>query len=157
MIRIVHLRAALLVFALGAWCAPTLAEAQCSFTFAGTMAFGSYDPAASAPDDATSTLTYSCTSGGYSPYIQLSTGGSGTYSQRQMSGSGDTLGYNLYSDPARQQIWGDSPPPAAYQYVTSKGSGPTHGASLTVYGRITPGQWVAPGSYADTITATINF
>jgi spore coat protein U-like protein len=156
MIRMWQLRAALLVCALGAWCAPALAEAQCSFTVSATMAFGFYDPGAAAANDTTSTLTYECASGGYSPYIQLSTGGSGTFAQRVMSGAGDTLGYNLFSDPARSTIWGDSPNPP-YQYVPSKATGPTHGATLTVYGRIFTGQWVTPGSYTDLITATINF
>lgn len=141
-----------------AWCVPDVARAQtCSFSAGPTpVAFGSYDPAATIPTDSTGTFSYSCTSAKARPVtIQLSAGG-GSFALRQMAFGADRLSYNLYSDAARTAIWG-SDATAPYQWVTSVPAGPSHGATLTIYGRVFAGQWVAPGVYSDTIAVTLNF
>jgi spore coat protein U-like protein len=152
-----RLRSLLLALTLGSCCAPGIAAAQCSFSAGpNALAFGAYDPGAATPADSSCTFTYACSSGSYKPFIQLSTGASGSFAQRFMTGSGGQLGYNLYSDAARTAIWGDSPT-GLYQYVLGRPKGGSHGETLTIYGRILAGQWVRPGSYADSITVTLNF
>ena len=155
MSRLRFLVPALLV---AAWGVPDLARAQtCSFSLGPTpLAFGSYNAASTAPTDSTGTLSYACTSAKARPVtIQLSAGG-GAFSLRQMAFGADRLSYNLYSDAARTAIWGSDPAPP-YAWVTSVPAGPTHGATLTIYGRVFAGQWVTPGVYSDTIAVTLNF
>jgi spore coat protein U-like protein len=66
------------------------------------------------------------------------------------SGS-DEPTYGLFQDSAHSQVWGST-------IGTNTVSG-GNGASPTqmVYGLITAGQTSPPGSYADTVTATITF
>jgi spore coat protein U-like protein len=148
----------LAALALAAVAAPGLASAQtCSFTLGpSAMAFGVYDPGATAPTDTTGSFTYTCSSARARPVeIWLSTGNGGSFNPRAMSKGADTLAYNLYSDSTRSTIWGDGT--GGFASVNSVPTGSAHGASLTVYGRIGAGQWVAPGAYSDTITVTLNF
>jgi spore coat protein U-like protein len=64
----------------------------------------------------------------------------------------DSLGYNLYTDAARTQVWGDFFNGGTIQ-VAPAGTP----ARLDVYGRIPAGQNVATGSYTDSITVTFFF
>ena len=63
------------------------------------------------------------------------------------------LNYVLTQDAAHAANWGNTPvtdtPPSA------NGTGST--VAITVYGQVAAGQYVAPGAYTDTITATVNF
>jgi spore coat protein U-like protein len=138
--------------------APAVAPAQtCSFTAGPTsLAFGAYDPASATPADSTGTFSYSCTSARVRPVVvELSAGTAGSFSSRQMSFGAERLSYNLFTTGARSVVWGDGT--GGSQTVSSVPSGPTHGATLTIYGRITAGQWVAAGTYGDTIVVTLNY
>jgi spore coat protein U-like protein len=117
---------------------------------AGTLAFGAYDPAATAPRDVGGTISVMCTRG--TPYTVLL--GPGTYAAgatRQMAGPGrDRLQYELYSDPARTAVWNATP--------TVGGIAPSVDAiPLPVYGRIPARQLVQAGGYSDVVQSTINF
>jgi spore coat protein U-like protein len=103
---------------------------------------------------ATGTVTIDCTGSGTSNYnLKLSTGGSGTYSPRQMSNGANKLSYNLYSDAADTQIWGDGTGGSTFVSGTMKMS-PFH-LVVTVYGNL-PSQATPPqGMYMDTIVATM--
>ena len=73
--------------------------------------------------------------------------------RRSMGGPGASqLGYQLYSDPARTDVWGDG---IGTDTVSGTGTGATQ--LLNVYGRIPAGQSVINGGYVDTITATVTF
>jgi len=138
--------------------APAAARAQtCTFASGpSTLSFGAYDPGATGPTDSSSTFSYVCTSARARPVlIELSTGGGGAFNPRQLSSGGERLAYGLYSDSTRSTIWGDGT--GGSQSVSSVPVGPAHGATLTIYGRIATGQWVAPGAYTDSITVTLNF
>lgn len=138
--------------------APRPSRAQtCTFSAGPTaLAFGAYDPSATAPTDSTGAFTYSCTSSRSRPVIvALSTGNGGSFNPRQMSNGVDQLAYNLYSDTQRTVIWGDGT--GGSQTVSTVPQGSAHGATLTIYGRIGPGLWVTPGAYADTIVVTLNY
>ena len=70
-----------------------------------------------------------------------------------MTSGGNTLTYNLYTDPSRTQVWGDGTGGSN----VSNGSGSGAAQTINVYGRISSGQTVPTGTYTDTITVTINF
>jgi len=118
--------------------------------------FGAYDTAVASPVDADGGIDVTCALN--VPYlIRLDPGGhsQGGFLPRRMilSGGAYLLDYNLYRDSARTQIWGDG---TNTTYVLSAlGTGLKQ--SLLVYGRMPGSQRVAPGSYGDVITVTIEW
>lgn len=141
------------------------AAADCTASTAA-VAFGTYDPLATAADDSTGRVTVVCTyvSGGTSQVgftVALSAGGSGSYAQRRLRAGTPVLNYNLYTDTARSRIWGNGSngtSVASGSFTIGPGVGNRRReAAYTVYGRIPALQDVAPGSYADTITVTLTF
>jgi spore coat protein U-like protein len=62
------------------------------------------------------------------------------------------LGYALFSDASRTVNWGQT---IGTDTVTGTGNGAAQ--AITVYGQATAGQFVAPGAYTDTITATVTY
>ena len=118
------------------------------------VAFGSYDPVdvnAAANLDGAGTVTIACTKGSTTP-IDLDLGANEDGTTRRMVSAGNFLTYELYTDATRADVWGTGvdgqTPPAA----------PNKNArAFTVYGRVPSGQDVPAGSYADSITATVNF
>jgi spore coat protein U-like protein len=125
------------------------AQAACTISAGGAVSFGNYDWTVAAPTDTVGSMTYTCTS---TAFVFLSTGSSGTYTQRTMLAGANALGYNLYTDAARTQVWGDLFNGGTIQ-VAPAGTP----ARLDVYGRIPAGQNVPLGSYTDTITVTFFF
>jgi len=69
-----------------------------------------------------------------------------------MTSGTSVLKYALYSNSARTTNWGNT---VGTDTVSWTGTGSTQ--SLTVYGQIPGGQSPKPGSYLDTITATITY
>ena len=139
---------------------PGVADAACSVS-ATAVGFGGYDTLSPLNDDATGTVTVTCSgllSVLVSYEILLSKGGAGTYTPRRMASGSNTLNYNLYSNITRTTIWGDN----------TGGSSRVTGSILvqllvptsnphTVFGRIPALQNVASGSYTDSITVTLNY
>ena len=123
-------------------------QAACQIS-AAPMAFGVYSGAA-----ATTTSTVSVTCTNTTPYnVGLSAGQStgATVANRKMAGPGSTfLSYALFSDSARTVNWGTT---AGTDTVAGTGNGAIQ--AVNIYGRVTAGQFVAPGSYSDTITAEV--
>ena len=68
-------------------------------------------------------------------------------------GGGGAVNYQLYTDSARSIPWGDGT--AGTSMVTGTGSG--NAQTINVYGQVPAQATPAPGSYSDTITATIVF
>ncbi|RKE24241.1 spore coat protein U-like protein [Paraburkholderia sp. BL23I1N1] len=103
---------------------------------------------------ATSTITARCTNGD-AYRIALNGGLSGNVAARQMqrSGGSGAVNYQLYTDAARTSAWGDGT--AGTTMATGTGSGNVD--SFTVYGVVPAQSTPMPGSYSDTITATISF
>jgi spore coat protein U-like protein len=118
---------------------------------AGALAFGTYTGAQA---DATSAISVNCTNS--TPYnVGLDSGlaAGATVASRKMTGPGGAvLGYTLLRDAGRSTNWGNT-----VGTDTVGGTGNGNDQSLTVYGRVAAGQSVAPGSYADTITATVTY
>jgi spore coat protein U-like protein len=137
----------------------------CSFSSTTSVAFGNYDVFNASPTDSTGSLTLSCKGLGSAqfPYtVTLSAGSSGNFTLRTMTLASppDTLGYNLYEDAARTQVWGDGS--SGSQTTSVTGTTDTNGKytnTLTVYGRV-PAMENATASatpYGDTVTATVTF
>ena len=120
------------------------------------LAFGAYDPVvanASSNRDGTGTVTIACTKGAAST-IGLNLGNNASGSTRRLTdGASNYLSYKMYQDSGRTTVWGNSGAalltPAAAPSKTAR--------NFTVYGRVTSNQDVPAGSYADTVTATVNF
>jgi spore coat protein U-like protein len=128
--------------------------AQCNVS-AGNLAFGAVNPLSSQVD-ATTTITVNCTKN--SPYtVGLNAGvtAGATIAQRLMANGPDTMQYNLYTDAARSNIWGNS----SGSWVSSTGAGLGIAQTLTVYGRVASGQTnLAVGNYQEnTITVTATY
>lgn len=106
-----------------------------------------------ASTDAISTVTAHCISD--TPYtIGLGLGlGSGVNdpTARKMTSGGSTIVYGLYRDAARSQPWGSTSP----HLYSGTGNGGTQ--AITVYGRVAVQATPPPGTYSDTIVATITY
>lgn len=161
------------LLALAAACAAALVSvdaaagtASTSFTVTGTVTANctiaatglnfTYDPVvANATVNATATgnLTLACTKGS-APVIGLSLGnnaGKGPTGPRSMlSGTASYLGYDIYQ-PGTTTSWTTT---ATYTPPAPASKAPQ---TIVVNGVVFAGQDVAVGSYADTVTATVNF
>lgn len=119
---------------------------------AAPMAFAVYsgtriDTASSLSVNCTNTTTYQigADNGLNSQFV-------GVYAKYMAGPSGNNLRYHLYTDSARSIEWGTT---AGSNEVAGTGTGLTQ--AIPVYGTIGAGSYVAPGSYTDTVTFTVNF
>lgn len=118
---------------------------------ASSLAFGTYTGTQS---DATSTISITCTNTtAYNVGLDVGTAIGATVSTRKMTGPGGAvLEYALYSDSGHSTNWGNT-----IGTDTVSGTGTGSAQTLIVYGRVPASQYVTPGSYVDTITATITY
>ena len=126
---------------------------------AGAMTFASYDPTAAADNDATATITSTCTTGG----AAVITMGQGDRSRsgstdatplRAMYSGGDAgeyLLYELYSDSAGGTVWGNTTDTG--KSITADGTA----QDFTVHGRIPKTQTVSSGTYNDSVLVTLTY
>lgn len=116
--------------------------------------FGDYTASSATPDDATSTITVTCTDGeDYSIALDAGEGDSATVAARSMTSGTDSLPYWLYTTGSFATVWGDGTNTTAVVSDTGDGTGQPH----TVFGRIPIAQYVPAGAYEDTILVTITF
>ncbi|MDI1238538.1 MAG: spore coat U domain-containing protein [Polaromonas sp.] len=126
--------------------------ATCHIT-ATALAFGIYTGTVDL-DPATLTITCSNTTA-YTVALNAGLGANpaATVSTRHMNGpAASGLPYALFRDASRTLNWGQT---IGVDTVAGRGNGSPQ--TLTVYGRIAAGQLVTPGSYSDTIIATITY
>lgn len=118
---------------------------------ATNLAFGNYTGAVI---DSTSTISVTCTNTTtYNVGLSAGTATGATVTNRSMTGPGSALlHYKLFRDSAKTLNWGNT---VGTDTLASTGSGNLQ--SLTVYGELVAGQYVAPGDYTDTITATVTY
>ncbi|MBH0200187.1 MAG: spore coat protein U domain-containing protein [Nitrospira sp.] len=146
----------LLVVLAASWLTPFAAHAavKCSVTTVG-VAFGLYDVFSSSPLLSAGSVSVRCSglgTGTEQVSISLSTGGSGSFNPRTLSQGSERLNYNLYLDPGHTQIWGNGTGGTVRHVSVSKNP-----VTLTIFGRIPPGQDVTAGTYSDTIVVTIDY
>ncbi|HUJ14349.1 MAG TPA: spore coat U domain-containing protein [Thermoanaerobaculia bacterium] len=130
-------------------------SAVCQITTTA-VAFGAYDPVVvNAATDLTAagSVNVACTKGTPAT-IDLGTGANFSAGSRRMSSGTDFLGYALYKDAARTQVWGTGLTGGSTAAYTSASKA---SASVPVYGTVPQAQDVTVGSYSDTVVATINY
>ena len=132
---------------------------------ATVLAFGSVSSLSSTATTSTATITVSCTTTlaalAAVPYT-LSMGVSATSGTmtRSLAGLlGARLNYNVYTTAAYSSVWGDGS--AGTSQVSGSVTPTTLAipvtASHTAYGKVPLPQVVTPGSYADSMTVTVNY
>jgi spore coat protein U-like protein len=136
---------------------PVPAKAVCvGFGVTATaLGFGVYQPSAASPTTSQGTVTVQCGIGLLGAFSVALSKGTGSFAQRTMKMSSNSLNYNLYTDLAHSMVWGDGTGGTftqSFSALISLGS-----INYTVYGQIPSGQYPAPGPYNDTITATVTF
>jgi len=158
------LAAALAVLTLGLASTPASATTTVTTTFAVSatvqatclisatgLSFGTYTGVV---DNATSTVSVTCTN--TTPYnvsLNAGTATGATVTTRKMTGpSSALLNYSLFSNSGMTTGWGNT---IGTDTVAGTGNGSSQ--AITVYGQIPASQYVTPGSYADTITATVTY
>lgn len=156
------LTAAVGFMALGATATSAFAATPVSTTFAVTatvqatcvvsatsMVFGTYTGLVAA---SSSTVSVTCTN--TTPYnVGLDAGlAGGTVATRSMKSGAVLLNYKLTRDAAFAQNWG-----ITSGTDTSAGTGNGSAQAITVYGQVPAGQYVTPGAYTDSITATVTY
>jgi spore coat protein U-like protein len=146
-----------------------LRAATCTLNATG-INFGNYDPTSGATVTANGSLTFQCTNTGLGDTVILtvSTGSSGTYTNRTMKLGSQNLNYNIYADSGYTSVLGDGTG-VSYELYGCYGNGsgspcPTSGGapdgtifSGSMYGQMLGGQDVSAGSYIDTLTVTLTF
>jgi spore coat protein U-like protein len=131
--------------------------ASCTITEVQGVAFGAYAPFSGASATATGYVTYVCSLFNILDRVtlDLSTGSSGTYLPWRTLMSGPrALNYNLYLDATYTQLWGNG---SGSTFHFGPQPLPILPTRVYIYGYIPPSQNAWQGSYADTITITMNF
>ena len=125
---------------------------------APSLSFGVYDGLSGAPATTSGNAVVTCDHSP-PPTVTLEIGPSavsGGFFPRQLrqDGGSDVLAYNFYADPGGASIWGNGTGGTVTRSQRVQKNNPW---SVTIYGRIAPGQDVSVGSYSDALTLTINF
>lgn len=105
--------------------------------------------------DSSNQIRTSCSTGlAYS--VALGTGGGGAFNARRMvheNFPAEIVGYQLYTDALRTQIWGDG----TGGTVTAGATGSGSPQASTVHGRVPPQATPRPGAYDDTVIVTVSY
>ena len=128
------------------------------------LTLGNYDSYQSVPKDASAIFTVTCTRSGGPPTTTVTLGlgpslNSGTVASRQLkltSGT-DLLNYNLYRDAGRSLVWGNTIGTNTLSQTLSIPNNTSGTLTFTLFGRIDALQDVRPGTYTDSLTATVSF
>jgi spore coat protein U-like protein len=121
---------------------------------AANLAFGVVSP--TGDTDVQADISWNCTTG-HAATVKLGAGGSGNIMARRMTSGGATsLPYQLYTDGARNTVFGDG---VTGTPVAILGAGFAAASSTTVYGRVPTGAVGAnpAGAYTDTVQITVTF
>jgi spore coat protein U-like protein len=115
------------------------------------LGFGTYTGTAI---PTTTTVSVTCTNGTtYNVGLYPGTASEATVTTRAMTGAGGaTLSYALYQDSGHSANWVQT-----VGIDTKSGTGDGSAQTLTIYGNLAAGRYPTPGSYTDTITATITY
>jgi spore coat protein U-like protein len=142
------------------------AQAAVAFTCtvsASSIVFGTYNPLSAGGSASTGTWSVTCTATGsgsatVSGTLTLSTGNSGSYTQRYLLSGTNKLDYNIYLTPTYTQIIGNGTggtyAPSASGTVTA---GQAYQVTGAFYGFIPAAQYVPPGGYTDAIVVTVSY
>lgn len=141
----------------GLYSAAAMAQApppDCTVTV-NAMSFGNYDPLeTTVAAVTTSTMTLDCNRNNTQVQVTLSTGSSGTFANRTMRQGASTLSYNIFGDANFVFLWGDG---TGNSFVRNVTVDKNRTETLTLFGRIPPGQDPNIGLHSDTIIVTMTF
>jgi spore coat protein U-like protein len=128
--------------------------ATCSIS-ATPLSFGTTIPTpVNSNIDVASTITATCSNAvAYTIALNAGQGAGATMASRKMSSGVNTVNYTMYTDAARNTVWGDGTAGSAVNSLTGTGGA----QAIPVYGRIPSGQAPATGTYNDTILVTLTF
>jgi spore coat protein U-like protein len=118
----------------------------------GTLAFGDYAPTGGSNVDQTGTFTVACTKG-TGATVGLGDGDNFLSGARRMKNGTEFLTYELYKESDRTAVWGNS----GGALVTLAAAASNAAQTLTVYGRIPPGQDVSVGNFGDSVQITVTY
>ncbi|HEX4427305.1 MAG TPA: spore coat U domain-containing protein [Terriglobales bacterium] len=135
------------------------AAVACTVTTAGSP-FGTFDAIDNLERDTLAEVQINCTGnpGDTVSYTIILNTGMGSFTNRQLRSGASLLRYNLYSDSAKTQIWGDGSEGSttvsdSLSLTTSSGF-----RSYTIYGKIPNGQPLAAvGFYQDSISVQVTY
>ena len=142
---------------LGACASTSQAAATCDIS-SSSSAFGNYDSIGNQDRDTSAVISITCSgnAGDAVSYTISLSSGSGPYSNRQLVSAAGSLNYNLFTDIARSQVWGDGAAATATVGDSYTMSVSPSTRDYTIYGRIPAGQTQAmPGAYSDSIVMTL--
>jgi len=134
-----------------------------------SLSFGPYLAINAAPLDAQAAFLVTCTRtiapGDISPAkvtISVALGpsqGSNSIQNRQMfrGGGADLLNYNVYLDPGRISVWGNTDGVDTSVQTLNVPNNATRTATYTFYGRVFPLQNLTPAPYGDSLLITVNY
>jgi len=125
------------------------AEIQASCVLnGGSLNFGTYTSTSGSDTPGQGSFTYQCTNG-TSIFLSLGPGQNEEEGARAMASGADRLVYELYRDPARQQVW------RSESDALSVGSTSAALETVQVYGLIPQGQASPAGTYNDVVQITL--
>jgi spore coat protein U-like protein len=128
----------------------TIQNACDSTVTAGDMDFGTAGPLTTKVDT-TSTINVTCTKGAIFS-VGLDGGSANNVNARVMSdGSGNTVGYQLYSDSGRTTVWGNT----AGSMPSETGTGTSQ--DITVYGEVPVQNTPPAGDYSDIVAVVVTY
>lgn len=123
----------------------------CSVSIAG-INFDKYNPLRDTPTVAQGSITVTC-SAPANVKVTVGTGDSQSYHPRKMTGTLESMEYNLYADSLYQTVWGNGDGDTVIGSFTHEGG--ERSRILPVYGRIKPKQDVAPQDFGDSPAVTV--
>lgn len=136
----------------------------CSVSSTGISA--TYNPTDATALDVQSTATITCSRSAASDNRNLNwslgindgSNASGTQNRARVTGTANYLSYELYRDSARTQLWGNTSgtdrfTSASALVLTSTNT--NYSTTVTYYMRVPAAQYVAAGTYADTVTLSL--
>lgn len=143
---------------------PVACQALSCTVSALPVSFGVYNPWASMPRDTTTSMSVSCSAllrVLVSFTVSADTGSSASYAMRQMQAGGTrTLQYQLYTDAARTQVWGNGSAATdvlSTSFLLDLLFLPVK-TDFTIYARMPARQTTAaPGAYTDQLQLTVVF
>jgi spore coat protein U-like protein len=127
---------------------------SCTVSSTG-LTFANYDLLGRAQVTGSGTLVVQCTGKGNDTVnVALSTG-SGTCTTRTVKSGANSMNYNVYTTSALSTVWCDPTTRVPVSFSLGQGGGSTATQNVTFYGAVASGQSVPPGTYTDTLQATV--
>ncbi|MEI9994815.1 MAG: spore coat U domain-containing protein [Rhizomicrobium sp.] len=128
-------------------------QSSCAVS-AGNLAFGNYTAASATPNDVTSSISVTCTSGlAYTVALDGGTTTTTVNARAMTDGATHNLTYALYTNNTHATLFGDG----TLSTQTASGTGNGAAQTISVFGRIPVSQFVTAGSYTDTVGVAVNY